>query len=279
MPLSPITANFKESGRFGSFLGCARRLGACRAAISRRVAIRLMWRHKGNAGATRRRRARPPSATASQCRVLRGAHHVRVPAHAAVRVPQRAPAALPLRRLRIKMSSDQSTQPEARRSWSWGRLFRGARTLLLLAVAVALLRQVSGPARIAAARATLLDRLQGERSSRVIAMIHRQDTVALFGVPVSSSIGIEDSEAVLRAIRLTPPDQPIDLVLHTPGGLVLAAEQIALALLEQAGEKGPCLASLRHERAPCWRSPRRDQHGPHASRHGHPQIATAASQS
>ena len=70
----------------------------------------------------------------------------------------------------------------------------------------------------------------------MIAMIHRQDTVSLFGVPVTSSIGIEDSEAVLRAIRQTPPDQPIDLVLHTPGGLVLAAEQIALALLERTGK-------------------------------------------
>src|SRR5205809_5084599 len=36
-----------------------------------------------------------------------------------------------------------------------------------------------------------------------------------------------------RAIRLTPPDQPIDLILHTPGGLVLAAEQIAKALVER----------------------------------------------
>ena len=41
---------------------------------------------------------------------------------------------------------------------------------------------------------------------------------------------MEDSEHVLQAIRLTPPDMPIDLILHTPGGLVLAAEQIARAL-------------------------------------------------
>jgi ClpP class serine protease len=67
-------------------------------------------------------------------------------------------------------------------------------------------------------------------------MIHRQDTVSLFGVPVSSSINIEDSEAVLRAIRLTPPEQPIDMILHTPGGLVLAAEQIAKALLDHKGK-------------------------------------------
>ena len=53
---------------------------------------------------------------------------------------------------------------------------------------------------------------------------------------VSSYINIEDSEAVLRAIRLTPDDQPIDLILHTPGGLVLAAEQIAKALAEHKGK-------------------------------------------
>jgi ClpP class serine protease len=120
------------------------------------------------------------------------------------------------------------------RPW-WDRLLRSTRTLLLIALAVMLVQQLCGPAWIAAGRADLLDRLQQQRGSRVIAMIHRQDTVSL-GVPVSSSIGIEDSEAVLRAIRLTPEDQPIDLILHTPGGLVLAAEQIAMALLERPGK-------------------------------------------
>lgn len=118
----------------------------------------------------------------------------------------------------------------------WDTVLRRTRTLLVIVFGVALLQQMCGPVRLAAARDDLLDRLQQERKSRVIAMIHRQETVSLFGVPVSSSIGIEDSEAVLRAIRLTPADQPIDLVLHTPGGLVLAAEQIALALLERTGK-------------------------------------------
>jgi ClpP class serine protease len=108
--------------------------------------------------------------------------------------------------------------------------------VLFVALALIVVQQLCGPARTAAARESLLDQLQQDRASRVIAMIHRQETVSLFGVPVSSSIGIEDSEAVLRAIRLTPPDQPIDLILHTPGGLVLAAEQIALALLERTAK-------------------------------------------
>jgi ClpP class serine protease len=67
-------------------------------------------------------------------------------------------------------------------------------------------------------------------------MIHRQETVNFLGVPVSSYLNIEDSEEVLRAIRLTPDEQPIDMILHTPGGLVLAAEQIAKALIEHKGK-------------------------------------------
>jgi ClpP class serine protease len=118
----------------------------------------------------------------------------------------------------------------------WGRLFRTARTLVGIAAVLLVLQQLFGPVRLAAARAAALDDFQQQRHSRVIAMIHRQDTVSLFGVPVSSSIDIEDSEAILRAIRSTPPDQPIDLILHTPGGLVLAAEQIAHALVEHKGK-------------------------------------------
>jgi ClpP class serine protease len=119
---------------------------------------------------------------------------------------------------------------------SWHRLLRPARTLFWIAIVLIVFQQLCGPARLAASRSAALDDLQQQRHSRVIAMIHRQDTVSVFGVPVSSSIDIEDSEAILRAIRSTPPEQPIDLILHTPGGLVLAAEQIAHALVERQGK-------------------------------------------
>ena len=117
-------------------------------------------------------------------------------------------------------------------SW-WQRLVSVAKTLFWLVLIVVVLQQVYGSNKVENARASVLDRFQQERKSRVIALIHRQETVTLFGVPVSSSISIEDSEAVLRAIRLTPPEQPIDVILHTPGGLVLAAEQIAKALVQR----------------------------------------------
>jgi ClpP class serine protease len=79
-------------------------------------------------------------------------------------------------------------------------------------------------------RLKLFERLERQRNSRVIALIHRQETLSLLGFPLVRYINIEDSEAVLRAIQMTDKDVPIDLVLHTPGGLVLAAEQIAYAL-------------------------------------------------
>jgi ClpP class serine protease len=83
---------------------------------------------------------------------------------------------------------------------------------------------------LAAARARRIHQLERQRKSRVITLIHRQEAVAILGIRVSRFIDIDDSEEVLRAIRLTDDSIPIDLILHTPGGLVLAAEQIANAL-------------------------------------------------
>jgi ClpP class serine protease len=80
-------------------------------------------------------------------------------------------------------------------------------------------------------RVRALRLLEKRRDSRVITLIHRQETFSFFGLPFARYIDIEDSEEVLRAIELTDPHIPIDLVLHTPGGLVLASEQIAHALL------------------------------------------------
>ncbi len=83
---------------------------------------------------------------------------------------------------------------------------------------------------VEAARVRQLRKIEEKRNSRVITLIHRQETLALLGFPLARYLDINDSEAVLRAIKLTAPDVPIDLILHTPGGLVLASEQIARAL-------------------------------------------------
>jgi ClpP class serine protease len=66
-------------------------------------------------------------------------------------------------------------------------------------------------------------------------MIHRQDSRRILGLPFGGMIDIDDAEQVLRAVRLTPDEMPIDLILHTPGGLVLASDQIAYALKRHSG--------------------------------------------
>ncbi len=80
------------------------------------------------------------------------------------------------------------------------------------------------------ARYSKIREIEKKRGSRVITLIHRQETVGFFGVPISRFIDIEDSEAIIRAIHMTDDNVPIDLIIHTPGGLVLAAGQIARAI-------------------------------------------------
>src|SRR6202158_1198977 len=74
-----------------------------------------------------------------------------------------------------------------------------------------------------AMRVRKISHLERERKSRVILLVHRQETMRFLGFPVARYIDINDSEEVLRAIQLTDADVPLDLVLHTPGGLLLPA--------------------------------------------------------
>src|SRR6266705_3201452 len=87
-----------------------------------------------------------------------------------------------------------------------------------------------------ASRKRLIALIERERKSRVVMLVHRQYTMSLLGFPIFRYIDINDSEEVLRAIHLTDPEIPIDLVLHTPGGLVLAATQIARAIFTRKGK-------------------------------------------
>jgi ClpP class serine protease len=79
-------------------------------------------------------------------------------------------------------------------------------------------------------RAQAIRAIEKEHGTRVITMIHRQEKRNLFGVSVSRYIDLEDAQTVIAAIKETPDDTPIDLVIHTPGGLALAAMQIARAV-------------------------------------------------
>jgi ClpP class serine protease len=85
-------------------------------------------------------------------------------------------------------------------------------------------------------RQRLLALLERRRGTRVILLVHRQETMNFLGFPIMRYIDINDSEDVMRAVEMTDPEVPIDLVLHTPGGLVLAATQIARAIRSHKGK-------------------------------------------
>src|SRR5258708_9401099 len=87
-----------------------------------------------------------------------------------------------------------------------------------------------------AGRQRQITRLETARQSRVILLVHRQETMSLLGFPLFRYIDVDDSEEVIRAIHLTDSEIPMDLVLHTPGGLVLAATQIAHAVFKRKGK-------------------------------------------
>jgi ClpP class serine protease len=87
---------------------------------------------------------------------------------------------------------------------------------------------------ILARRGRLIRELEQERGSRVITLIHRKE-------PWSKGedepeIVLEDSELVLQQVRETPPDMPIDFIVHTEGGLTFAADMMAMALKYHKGK-------------------------------------------
>ncbi len=81
-----------------------------------------------------------------------------------------------------------------------------------------------------ATRQRLMRQIEKQRGSRVVVLMHRQETMSLLGFPVMRYIDIDDAEQVIRAIQMTDPQTPLDIVVHTPGGLMLAALQIARAI-------------------------------------------------
>ena len=103
-------------------------------------------------------------------------------------------------------------------------------TLLWIFIALTLLQPLLTARWYVMRRVQAIRAIEKLHGSRVITMIHRQEKHSLFGFAVSRHIDLEDAQTIIAAIMDTPEDMPIDFVIHTPGGLVLAAMQIARAL-------------------------------------------------
>jgi ClpP class serine protease len=107
--------------------------------------------------------------------------------------------------------------------------------LLWLFFIISSLQPVVQRYQLAMARRRLLEKIASKRDATVITLIHRQETISILGIPLARYIDIDDAQSVLRAIQETPPKKTIEIILHTPGGLVLAASQIARALRDHDG--------------------------------------------
>ncbi len=87
-------------------------------------------------------------------------------------------------------------------------------------------------ARIQLERFDIVERLERHRGSRVLTLVHRREP---WSKEEGGCITIEDSELVVAQIRRTPTEKHIDLIIHTPGGIVLGAEMIAMAVRGHPG--------------------------------------------
>src|SRR5712671_5083491 len=93
-------------------------------------------------------------------------------------------------------------------------------------------------------RTRKIAQLEGQRNSRVILMVHRQETMRLLGFPLMRYIDINDSEDVLRAIR----DHKSKVTVFVPhyamsGGtlIALAADEIVMCRHSVLGPVDPQL--------------------------------------
>ena len=107
--------------------------------------------------------------------------------------------------------------------------------LFWIFVVLAALQPVLWQRMLAAMRTRKISEIERKRGSRVILLVHRQETMRFLGFPLMRYIDMQDSEEVLRAIHMTEDEVPLDIVLHTPGGLVVAAVQIARAIRDRKG--------------------------------------------
>jgi len=120
-------------------------------------------------------------------------------------------------------------------SQKFSYVFSGIKTLFIIFFMVSIFYSAIQHKTLQYERQRAIRKIEEKRHTKVITLIHRQEVVNFLGIPIRQYIRIEDAEAVLRAIRKIPDNKPIDLILHTPGGILLPAYQIARALKEHKG--------------------------------------------
>ena len=68
--------------------------------------------------------------------------------------------------------------------------------------------------------------------------------MSILGFPAFRYIDVNDSEEVLRAIHLTDPAVPLDIVLHAPGGIGAGGNANRSGPAQASKPRGPYCATL-----------------------------------
>lgn len=121
--------------------------------------------------------------------------------------------------------------------WNWLWLLVLVPVIAVWRATAGVRRRAKERERVAHTRRDRLARLQSRRRSRVIAIVHKEEMLPGFPFPVRGHIRQDDAEQVLATIRATNPAKPLDIILHTPGGFVLHALQIARAIKAHPAKK------------------------------------------
>ncbi|MGQ9590160.1 MAG: SDH family Clp fold serine proteinase [Planctomycetota bacterium] len=104
-----------------------------------------------------------------------------------------------------------------------------------LFVLIAVLQPVVSRRLRESSRANLARRIESRRKSRVVAVTTSEESMRFLGFPLSRRLEVAEPEAVLRALELTAPELPVDIVLHVPEGVGIEAAQIARAIRRHGG--------------------------------------------
>src|SRR5207248_6764365 len=150
--------------------------------------------------------------------------------------------------------------------WIWGRMGVGTATSLgerrmkmdifWLFFMLSALQPIIKQKLLEASRKRMIALIERERKSRVVLLVHRQETMSLLGFPTFRYIDINDSEEVLRAIHLTDPEIPIDWYC-TRLAVWFWRQRKLRARFSHAKATSQCLSRITPCRAAaCLRSPR-----------------------
>ena len=109
-------------------------------------------------------------------------------------------------------------------------------TVFLLFVGAGFISPVAQLLALQLRRARRRRRIGHARSSRVVDLVYRIETVAFYGLPAVRYVCVPLTREVLRDLDGVPATASLDVLVHLPPGVVIGLEAVAHALLAHPGK-------------------------------------------